>query len=292
MQAERPRRIDIEEPRELLRLADHGLVAIGAKATLTFDADGRQRAPLSKIAYFPESLFVPDPRRPRAFTVFDSNLGSFALYRWDERSASAPNDKGGTFLLPTATLDWPELSSATCTLLQDGSFACLKGSVLYSCWPGYPPKNLGEIAPGATVSSLVPGARADRVDVLRSDARLEEYWVTNPTKLLSSQPLPWVPFQLVRAKASLVLLRLLAGPANVEFHLQLLEGNADSRWSIALDRVEYPTSPDDFDRELLACREIAIHPTKPWVAVSDCHSITVFDRQTGTRLHQLEDVPF
>ncbi|MGC4067801.1 MAG: hypothetical protein QM784_24755 [Polyangiaceae bacterium] len=288
---ESPRRINLDAPRELVRLADNGLLAIGAKTTLTFDADGRQRAALSKIAYFPESLLVPDPRRPRAFTVFDRNLGSFALYRWDEKRAHS-KDQDDSFLLPTATLDFSELSSASCTLLQDGSFACLKGAMLYSSWPGYPPKKLGEIASGATVSTLVPGARADRVDVLRSDARLEEYWITNPPKLLSSQTLLWAPFQLLRVKTALVLLRFLGGRTNVEFHLQVLEDNEGSRWSVELDRVDYPSSPEQFDRELMACREIAAHPTKPWVAVSDCSSITVFDRQTGDRILKLEDVPF
>jgi hypothetical protein len=192
------------------------------------------------------------------------------------------------------TLTAPDrLTNSICNLLLDGSYACIKDSILYTGWPGQPAKRLGQLAPGATIERVLPGDRGDHARVLRSDARLEDYSVTSPPKLLSTLSLPWVPFDVVRLKGAVAVLKLEQGNSTeVRFTLSVIESSGALRWTEPLDSVPVPSLPADFDRELLHCRNLAIHPRKPWLAVSNCQSVTVFDSRTGGILAKLQNVRY
>jgi hypothetical protein len=129
--------------------------------------------------------------------------------------------------------------------------------------------------------------------VLRSDASLEEYWVVSPTKRLSRIDLPWVPFNVTALKSAVAVLVLDSkAEQEVRLWLTVIEADGKARWKAPLDAITTPSEASDFDRELYSCRSLAVPPQKPWIAVSNCQSIQVFDAQTGARITTIENVPF
>lgn len=287
----------LQTGREIVRLADDSLLVVTTSSTLRFNSDGKPESPLSKVTYFPGMRLWPELRYRNAFATFEPNSATLSLYRWDDPATSNPTETHtppiGPIFLPSTISTFDGLADSNCHLLLDGSFACIKDLTLFTGWPGHPPKRLGSLAPGATVVRLVPGDRLDRVRVLRSDARLEEYWVVSPPKRLRSISLPWVPFDVVRLKEAFAVLWLEQGSSpDVRFSLSVVEASGKLRWTKPLDVVPSPSSTADFDREVLACRSLAVHPRKPWLAVSNCQSVVLFDAKTGVELAKLPDVRF
>jgi hypothetical protein len=282
----------VPSPREIARLADDSLLVVSAKTTQIFDADGRPQNPLGKIVYFPGTFLFPELRFSKAFFTFEPNHGIFSLFRWD-KSNDRINSTSSAVLFPDKELELPNLTESLCGQLLDGSIACVKDQSLYSIWPGFPEKRLGQINPGATIVRVLPGNRLDRVRLLRSDGRLDDYWVKEKPKLISTFSLPWVPFDVARNEDFIAVLRLEQDEsAHLKFSLNVVENKGAIRFQIPLGTVPTPTNTTDFDRDVLDCRSLAMHPRKPWIAVCDCQSMSVFDAKTGSLLAKIEDVRF
>lgn len=286
------KRIAIDAGRELVRLADDGLLVVTASTTLVFDADGRAQSPLGKVPYFPGMHLWSERRFPKAFSTFESSSATHSLYRW-EAPGTAPKPSVSSLLLPQTVSTLDGLAGSLCGPLIDGSFACVNEGVLYTAWPGYAPKRLGPLEPGATIVRVLSGDRLDRIRVLRSDGRLEEYWPIAKPKRLSTLALPWVPFDVARLEHAVAVLRLEQdGTSEVRFSLAVVDTSGKLRWAVPLGHVPTPNSTADFDRDVLDCRSLATHPSKPWIAVSDCETVQLFDARTGTRLGRLESLRF
>jgi hypothetical protein len=282
----------IASARELTRLADDSLLVMSAKATLIFDADGRPQNSPGKIVYFPGTFLFPELRFPKAFFTFEPNHGIFSLFRWDQSKEHIKNTSSA-ILFPDKELELPNLIESLCGQLLDGSIACVREQTLYTVWPGFPEKRHGLLNPGATIVRILPGNRLDRVRLLRSDGRLEEYWVAEKPKMMATLSLPWVPFDVARNEDAVAVLQLEQDtPQQLKFSLVVVDNKGTVRFKAPLGTVPTPSDSADFDREVLSCRSLATHPRKPWIAVSDCHSVSVFDSKTGSLLAKIQDVRF
>jgi hypothetical protein len=280
----RPNRLDLESPREITTLADQTLLVIGAKSTLNLDSNCQTTWKLPKVSYLPGSRLLPDPRWPRSFGLFDAQSGNVSRYRWD----AFPKDLSG-FLLPELTLDDPNVKGAACSLMRDGSLACVNDKRLFVGWFGRATCLLGEVGAGAPVARLLPADRIDHVRVLRSDSELEEYWLVPRLPRVNGFALPRVAFDVAAGNGYLAVMQLETDDTgSTEARLVLLEPDGTLRWSRLLDRI--PASLDERQRlhDYFDCRGLASHATRQLVAVSNCTSIDLFDAKSGRTLQRID----
>jgi len=287
------KRTEVPGAREIARLYDNSLLVIGANGTWQLPPDDHAPKPLGKVAYFPGMRLWPELRWPNAFATLLPNHGVFSLYRWDDSEKDAKTQARDGVFLPKVELGIDALSDAVCCQLGDGSYACINQGILSHGWPGLPPKALGPIHAGADVVRLLPGARNDIVRVLRSDGRLEDYFVVPTPKRTNNIVLPWAPFE-VTSRGNLVFVLRLLQTASTEPRFELTRVNSRGHVDFAtqLETVEYTQATTAFDQQILACPALAVHPRRAWVAVSTCDRIRIFDSETGQELAQVTDVPY
>ncbi len=277
-------RLSIEAPRELTTLADQTLLVLGAKTTLMVDSNCQTTLKLPKVSYIPGNRLFQEPRWPRSFALFDSSSGSFSRFRWGQEHKT---DSG--FLLPMLTIDDPNIKNGVCALMRDGALACVNGKHLFVGWPGHPTHPLGNIAHGASVVRLLPAARVDHVRVLRSDSYLEEYWLTPGLPKTLGFALPQVAFDVSSGNGYLAILQLESAAAGAtDVRLVVLEPSGTLRWSLSFDRVLANLTEQQRLREYFECRNLASHPTRPIIAVSNCDRIDLFDARNGRILERID----
>lgn len=280
----RPNRLDVESPREITTLADQTLLVLGAKTTINLDSNCQTTLKLPKVSYLPGSRLLPDPRWPRSFALFDAQSGNVSRYRWDE----SPKDPTG-FLLPLFNVDAPNVKNAACSLVRDGSLACVNGRRLFVGWPGHPSRLLGEIAAGAPVARLLPADRIDHVRVLRSDSELEEYWLVPNLPKVQGFALPRVAFDVAAGGGYLAVVQMETdATGSTEARLVLLEPDGTLRWSRSLERIAANLDERQRLHDYFECRGLASHSTRPLVAVSNCTCIDLFDAKSGRFLQRID----
>lgn len=281
----RANRIALPAPREIATMADQQLLAIGASSAFILDSNCESRLPLPKISYLPGNHLLPDPRWPNAFSLYDPSASRFARFQWSPEALPAT-----TFLLPTSTLVDPKLASGTCALMRDGALACVHRRELVHGWPGHPSRSLGTIADGPDCVRVLPGDRVDRTRLVRGEALLEEYALVPAAPLVSRFPLPVVPFDLVVGPSYLAILQIAPATQGreAEEHLVVLDSDGKLRWSVPRGRIPRDLSERAWVREYFECRSLAASPTRPWLAVSNCGQIDVFDARNGHLLQRIQ----
>jgi hypothetical protein len=277
-------RLSIEAPRELTTLADQTLLVLGAKATLMVDSNCQTTLKLPKVSYIPGSRLFPEPRWPRSFALFDSPSGSFSRFRW-EQEPKADSD----FLLPMLTIEDPNIKNGACSLMRDGALACVNGEQLFLGWPGHPTHALGKIAHGASVVRVLPADRVDHARTLRSDSYLEEYWLTRGLPKTRGFALPQVAFDVSSGNGYLAILQVESAVAGAtDVRLVVLEPGGTLRWSLLHDRVSTHLNERQRVRAFFECLNLATHPTRPTIAVSNCDRIDLLDARDGKILQRID----
>jgi hypothetical protein len=280
----RPNRLPVVGPRELTPLADQTLLVVGSKTSVVLDSNCQTTVKLPRVSYIPGNRLLPEPRWPNAFSLFDPKSGSFSRFLWTEQPASSTE-----IWLPNSTLEDPNLRDSACALMRDGSLACVHDEQLVAGWPGTPTRTLGKIAHGSPVVRLLSAERADHVRVLRSDSLLEEYWLVPGPKKMRSFALPSVPLDATTGPGFLAILQVVQSSTGAsEIRLVLLDADGSMRWSLPLETVRGDLSERDWLHAYFECRSIAAHPTHPWLVVSNCDHIDLYDTRNGRLLQRIE----
>jgi hypothetical protein len=280
----KPNRLPVVGPREMTTLGDQTLLVIGSKTTIVLDSNCQTTLTLPKVSYIPGNRLLPDPRWPNAFSLLDAKSGSLSRFVWDEQPAGSTE-----IWLPTSTREDPKLRDSVCALMLDGSLACVHDEQLVVGWPGTLPRELGKIAHGAPVIRVLPAGRTDHVRVLRSDSLLEEYWLVPGPKKMRSFTLPSVPFDVTTGPGLLAVLQALQTSSGAaELRLILLDADGSLRWSLPLETVRADLSEHDWVHTYFECRNIAAHPIHPWLAVSNCDRVDLYDTRNGRRLQRID----
>lgn len=280
----RPNRLDIEGPREIAALADQTLLVLAATRTLVLESNCRTIKPLPRVSYLPGNRLLTDPRWSRAFTLLDASTGHLQLFRWGEETKDA-----ASVFIPVKSIDDPHLRAGICASMRDASIACSQESVLFAGWPGYPTHRLGSLEPGAAVVRLLWTNRADQTHVLRENGVLEEYRLSAPPRKLGAFTLPRVPFDVSVGSGFISVLQVEDdNPNSTRFRLVVLESDGTWRWSILLEEVPAYVDERQWHRQYFGCRQLAAHPTRPWIAVSNCEQLRLYDARNGQLLQQVD----
>lgn len=281
----RSQRVELRAPRELATLADQRLLVVAGDGTFVLDSNCQTREALPKVSYLPGNHLLADPRWPNAFSIFDPATSRFSRFRW------AAHDPPSThFLLPFATLEDANLKDGPCGLMRDGAVACVHGRELITGWPGHRSRSLGLVAEGPAAVRVLPGARVDTVRLLRGEELLEEYFLTKGAPSVTRFPLPRIPFDMVAGPSYLAVMQLTPGnhTQGTEESLVVFESDGTLRWSLPRARVSQNLSEREWVHQYFECRSMATHPTKPWLAVSDCAYVHVYDARNGQLLQRIQ----
>lgn len=281
----RANRVELQAPRELVTMADQRLLAVGASSTFILDSNCESKVLLPKVSYLPGNHLLPDPRWPNAFSIYDPSSHRFSRFQWSKDAL--PSTK---FFLPTSTLVDPNLGSGACALMRDGSLACVQGRELVHGWPGHPTRSLGTIAEGPACVRVLPADRVDHARVVRGEAWLEEYALVDTVPLVNRFPLPVLPFDLVAGSSYLAVLQITPATHGnaAEEYLVVLESDGKLRWSIPRGTLPPDLSEREWIRQHFECRGLTASPTRPWLAVSNCSQIDVFDARNGQLLQRIQ----
>ncbi|HMA91583.1 MAG TPA: hypothetical protein VKP30_02810, partial [Polyangiaceae bacterium] len=177
-----------------------------------------------------------------------------------------------------------------CGLMRDGSFACVQDQRLVAGWPGHRARTVGSIEQGAPVVRVLSAERVDHVRVLRENAALEEYWLVPGAPKTLSFPLPNIPFDVAVGPSYLAILQLSPSSErhSTDSTLVVMEADGRLRWSVPRERIPQNLSEREWVHQYFDCTNIAAHPVRPFLAVSTCDRVDVYDSRTGQVVQRIE----
>lgn len=281
----RANQLTVDAPREIVTLADQTLLVLGKSTSFVLDSNCQTTRILPRVSYLPGYQLLPEPRWANTFSMFDPASGQFFRFQWDPKTLEPKS-----VFLPSATIEDSNFRNSACSLMRDGSFACVQGQRLVAGWPGYHPRMLGSIEAGAPVVRVLPADRVDHVRVLRENAELEEYWLVSGAPKTLAFPVPQIPFDVAVGPSYLAILQM--SPASkrhvTESTLVVLEADGKLRWSMPREAIPQDLSESDWVHRYFDCSSVAAHPVRPFLAVSTCEYVDVYDARTGQVVQRIE----